>query len=191
MKIELKIVNFLAIEGKEFTISEIARKLDEYYSFVHRIIGRLVKEGVVKKRKAGMAYLCSLNFSEKALTMLKLAELEKKDELYTKNKQLKLILEDFLKPLENKLITAVLFGSYSKDVQTKESDIDILLITKDKAGIDKAVKEIYAKYGKEISAVSMTEAEFAKQEEKPVIKEIVKYHHVILGVDKFVNMLFG
>ena len=142
MKIELKIVNFLAVEGKDFTISEIARKLDEYYSFVHRIIGRLVKEGVVKKRKAGRAYLCSFNFSEKALIMLKLAELEKKDELYTKNKQLKLILEDFLKPLESKLITAVLFGSYSKCVETKESDIDILLITRNRAGIDKAVKEI-------------------------------------------------
>lgn len=191
MKLELRIVDFLAREGKEFTINEIAKQLDEYYSFVHRVISRLVKDHVVKNRKAGRAYLCSLNFSEKALAMLKLAELEKRDELYVKNKHLKLILEDFLKPLENRVISAVLFGSYSKGVQTKESDIDVLLIVNDKAGIDKAVKEIYAKYGKEISAVNMTVAGFVKQKEKPIIKEIIKYHHVISGADKFVNMVFG
>lgn len=190
MKLELRIVDFLAREGKEFTINEIAKQLDEYYSFMHRIITRLEKYEVIKKRKAGKAYLCSLNFSEKTMAMLKLAELEKRDELYAKNKHLKLILEDFLKPLESKIISAVLFGSYSKGVQTKESDIDILLIVKNKAGIDKTVKEIHAKYGKEISVVNMTEPEFAKQKEKPIIKEIIKYHHVIFGTDKFVNMVF-
>ncbi len=191
MRLELKIVGFLAIEGKEFTINEIARELDEYYSFVHRIVSSLINDGIVKKRNAGKAYLCSLNFSEKTLAMLKLAELEKRDELYVKNKQLRLVLEDFLKLLDKKIISAVLFGSYSKGVQTKESDMDILLIVKDKAGIDKAVKEIYAKYGKEISVINMTEPEFAKQKEKSIIKEIVKYHHVIYGADKFVNMVFG
>ncbi len=44
----------------------------------------------------------------------------------------------------------------------------MLLIMKDKTGIDKAVKEIHAKYG----------------------KEIVKYHHVITGADEFVNVVF-
>lgn len=190
MKIEFKLVDFLAREGKEFTINEIAERLDEYYSFVHRIVGRLAKSGVIKKRKAGKAYLCSLNFSEKALAMLTLAELEKMDELYAKNRQLKLILEDFLKPLEGKVVSAALFGSYSKGLHTKYSDIDILLITKDKSNIDKAVKEIYAKYGKEISAMDMTAREFAKQKEKPIIKEIIKYHHIIFGADKFVNMVF-
>jgi hypothetical protein len=42
-----------------------------------------------------------------------------------------------------------LFGSFSDNSFSDESDIDILLISKTKAGIDKITKEIYAKYGKE------------------------------------------
>ena len=191
MKLELKIVDFLAMEGREFTINEIANQIGDHYSFVHRIISRLAKGSVVNKRKAGNAYLCSLNFSEKTLTMLKLAELEKKDELYAKNMQLKLILDDFLKPLKNKIVSAVLFGSYSRGTQNKESDIDILLIAKNKIKIDKAVKEIYAKYGKELSVIIMRETEFKKQLEKPIIKEIIKSHHIVHGADSFVSMVFG
>jgi predicted nucleotidyltransferase len=191
MKMELRVADLLAREGKEFTINEAARQLHGHYSFVHRIVNRLEKDGVVKKRKAGKAYLCSLNFSEKAMVMLKLAELEKRDELYKRNKQLKLILEDFLKLLESKVMSAVLFGSYSKGTEMKESDIDILLIMKGRADIDKAVREIYAKYGREISAINMRESEFANQAEKPIIKEIIKDHHVIFGAEKFVDMAFG
>src|SRR3989338_1366326 len=169
MKLELRMVDLLA-KGGEFTINELARNLDEYYSLVHRIVNRLTEDGVVKKRKAGKAYLCSLNFSEKGMALLKLAELEKRDDLYAKNRKLKLILEDFLKPLESRLVSAVLFGSYSKGMETKDSDIDVLLIVKGRADIDKVVKEIYAKYGREISAVNMTEAEFVRQKGKPIIK---------------------
>ncbi len=190
MKLELKIVDFLAKEGKELTIHELSVQMDEFYSYIYRTINRLAKEGVITKRKAGKAFLCSLKFSEKALAMLKLAELEKKDDLFGKNKQLKLMLEDFMNLLKTKSMTVVLFGSYSKGAETEESDIDVLLIAKNKIEVDRAVKEIYAKYGKEISVVNMTEDEFKKQKEKPIIKEIIKSHCIIYNADKFVNMVF-
>ncbi len=36
----------------------------------------------------------------------------------------------------------------------------------------------------------MTEDEFKKQKEKPIIKEIIKSHCIIYNADKFVNMVF-
>ena len=86
-------------------------------------------------------------------------------------------------------ISIVLFGSYAKGTATKESDIDILLISKTKAGIDKITKEIYAKYGKEINPVIMTSEDFKRQKDKALIKEIIKDHYVLYGVEKFVNLV--
>ena len=188
MKLELRIVELLAKNmEKRFTMNEIAKALKEYYSFVHRIINRLAEDGVIIKNKAGKSYLCSFNIgNEKSLALMQLAEIEKKEEL---NKELRLILEDFAKSAEY-AVSIILFGSYAKGMATKESDIDVLLISKGKEGIDKIAKEIYAKYGKEINVVVMTPDEFKKQREKAIIKEIISSHYVIYGAENFVNLVF-
>ena len=194
MKIELKIVDLLARSTEQkLTINEIAKSLREYYSFVHRTVNKLSKDNVIIKEKAGKSYLCSVNLSsEKTITLIQLSEIEKRNELYNSNKELKLILEDFIKSSESVVtpISIILFGSYAKNMATKKSDIDILLITKLKKEIDKITKEIYAKYGKEISALVMTPNDFKKQKEKALIREIIKDHYVLYGVEKFVNLMF-
>ncbi len=194
MKIESKIVNLLTKDiEKRFTINEIAKELNEYYSFVHRTVIKLAKEGVIIKNKAGKSYLCSLNMeNEKTLALIKLSEIEKKEEFCNANKELKLILDDFVESaVKQKDIAAiVLFGSYAKGRETKESDIDILLITKRKSGIDKTAKDIYAKYGKEISPILLSPNDFKKQRNGAAIKEIINDHYILYGVENFVNMVF-
>jgi len=194
MKLELKIVDLLARNTeRKFTINEIAKFLEEYYSFVHRIVNKLIKDSVVTKEKAGKSYLCSINlYNEKTIILVNLSKIEKKNDLYNSNKELKIILEDFVKSAESLItpISIVLFGSYAKGTATKESDIDILLISKTKVGIDKITKEIYAKYGKEINPVIMTSEDFKRQKDKSLIKEIIKDHYVLYGVEKFVNLVF-
>ena len=194
MKLELKIVDLLARNTeRKFTINEIAKFLEEYYSFVHRIVNKLIKDSVVTKEKAGKSYLCSINlYNEKTIILVNLSKIEKKNDLYNSNKELKIILEDFVKSAESLItpISIVLFGSYAKVTATKESDIDILLISKTKTGIDKTTKEVYAKYGKEINAIVMTSEDFKRQKDKALIKEVIKDHYVLYGVEKFVNLVF-
>ena len=194
MKLELKIIDLLARNReKKFTIREIALSLKEFYSFVHRIVNTLAKQNILIKEKAGKAYLCSLNTqNEKARALLQLSELERKDELYAFYKELKLILEDFVVSLREVIhpTCIILFGSYAKGSATKESDIDILLITESKSGIDKVIRDIYAKYGKEIHTISMTKVDFQKQKENALIKEIIKDHYTLLGAEIFVNLVF-
>ncbi|MFH1072063.1 MAG: nucleotidyltransferase domain-containing protein [Nanoarchaeota archaeon] len=194
MKIELKIVDLLARNpDKRFTINEISKFTEEYYSFVHRTVSRLTKDEVITKARAGKAYLCSLNLdNEKTLTLIQLSELEKKSELYTKNKELKLILEDFIQSVKTNLntLSVVLFGSYSKGTATKESDIDIMLIGKNNMSTEKIAKEIYAKYGKELNPIIMTPGDFKKQKDKTIIKEVISNHHILYGVEDFVRQVF-
>lgn len=191
MELKLKIVRFLSRNlGTTSTINKIATSIDEYYSFVHRIMGKLIKEEIVLKAKAGKSYLCSLNLgNEKTMTLLQLSEIESRDEFYNKNKELKLILEDFVESAEN-VIAIVLFGSYAKGEATKESDIDILIVAERKFNVDKPAKEIYAKYGKEINAVVMSPEEFKKQRDKAIIKEIISNHYVLHGAGNFVKLVF-
>jgi len=193
MKLELKIVDLLARNTeRKFTINEIAKSLNEYYSFVHRTVNKLIKDSVVTKEKAGKAYLCSINLgTEKTIALINLSEIEKKKDFYNSNKEIKIILEDFLKSIELTInpISIVLFGSYTKGRARKESDIDILMISKTKAGIDKITREVYAKYGKEINVIVMTSEDFRKQKNKVIIKEVIKDHYILYGVEKFVNLM--
>lgn len=194
MKLELKIVDLLARNTeRKFTINEIAKSLKEYYSFVHRTVNKLIKDGVITKEKAGKSYLCFVNLeNEKTIALIQLSEIEKKIEFYGSNKELKLILEDFIKSAKSTVnpVSILLFGSYVKGTATKESDIDILLISTSKTGIDKITKEVYAKFGKEINAIAMTPEDFKKQKDEALIKEIIKDHNVLYGVEKFVNLVF-
>lgn len=190
----MKTVDLLARNlEKSFTINKIAKSLDEYYSLVHRTVQQLSRDGVLKKDRVGNSHICSLNLeNEKALTLVKLSEIERREEFNSKNRELKLILEDFVKSLEpqhGRIVTIVLFGSYAKGTATKGSDLDILLVVSEKIGIDKITREIYSKYGKEIMPMVMTRTDFKSQKDKPVIKEIIENHYVLYGVENFVNMV--
>ncbi len=194
MKLELKIVDLLARNSeRRFTINEIAKSLEEYYSFVHRTVNRLAKDDTITIEKAGKSYLCSINLrAEKTVVLIQLSEIEKKNEFYSANKELKIILEDFVRSaasIVNK-ISIVLFGSYAKGTATRKSDLDILLISKTELGIDKITKELYAKYGKEINAILMNSNDLRKQKDKTLIKEVIKDHYVLYGVEKFVDLVF-
>ena len=194
MRLELKIVGLLAGHAeKKFTINEIAKSLGEHYSLVHRTVNRLAEDNVVVKTKVGKSHLCMLNLeNEKTSVLMELNEISKRENFYSEKKELKLILGDFVKSIESKdIATIVLFGSYAKGTETEGSDIDILLIGRGDAGVDRITKEMYAKYGKEISPVVMKWEDFKKQRDKPVIKELTKNHYVLHGVKNFVELVFG
>jgi predicted nucleotidyltransferase len=193
MRVELKIIDLLMRNvEKKFTVNEIAKALNAYYSHVYKSVNKLAKEGVVIKEKVGKSHLCSLNFdNEKTIALIQLDEIERRNDFYNLKKEIKIILEDFVKAIRpSNPLTIVLFGSYAKNIATKESDIDILVIGKNLAKIDIITKEIYSKYDKEINVVMMSAREFKKQKSKAIIKEIIKNHYVLYGVEKFVDLIF-
>ena len=89
---------------KKFTINGMAKILNETYSFVNRVVNRLIKDKVIIKEKVGKAYLCSLNLrNDKTIALLHLNEVNQKEEFYKRNREIKLILDDFLEKLKEKL----------------------------------------------------------------------------------------
>jgi len=187
MKLELKIVDLLnRNKEKEFTINEVAKSLDQHYSFVHRIIERLSEDNIIIKKKIGKSYACSLNMgNEKTTALLSLAEIERKEAFYQKNREIKLILENFIDLIKKETYSVILFGSYAKGTAVRDSDLDILIIVKNKILINKVIRELYAKYGKEINVIMLTLEEFAQQMDKEFVKEIIRNHYILYGTEIF------
>jgi len=126
--------------------------------------------------------------------LMALNEIEKTKDFYEDNKNLKIILDDFTRAVElqfKNVLSIVLFGSYAKGTATKASDIDILLIKgKGNIKIEKLTREIYAKYGKEISPIVISQQDFRKQRSEAIVHEIIKNHYVLYGAENFISMVF-
>ncbi len=136
MKLELRIVDLLVkSRGKQLSINYIAKNLDEFYSHVYRTVEKLAKEGVIVRTRAGKSLLCSLNRrSERTFALLELAEIEKRDEFLKRNKELKIMLNDFVESMESGgagLQSVVVFGSYAKGNAARGSDVDVLVVAEE------------------------------------------------------------
>ena len=102
-----------------------------------------------------------------------LNEVVRTEEFYSRNREIKIIMEDFIAELKARfkqgLVSIAIFGSYAKGTATKESDIDILVIC-EKKEVSDIIRKIHAKYGREAMPVIITQSEFKGQKEKPIIK---------------------
>ena len=151
----------------------------------------MIAENLILKEKIGHSLLCKLNTeNDKTKVLISLNEVNKKQEFLNKNKELKLITDEILSKIKNKVISAAIFGSYAKNTQTKESDIDLFILAKKSFDTAELVKNIYAKYGKEVSLLIITEKQLTNQKNKPIIKEILKYHIILTGFENFINLMF-
>ena len=190
MRLQLKIINLLA-NKKTFTINQIAIQLNESYSFVNRTVTKMTAENLILKEKIGHSFLCKLNTkNDKTRILMSLNEVNRKQEFLNKNKELKLIADEILSKIKSKVISAAIFGSYTKNAQTKGSDIDLFIFAKKSFDTTELVKDIHAKYGKEVSPIVITEKQLKNQKNKPIIKEIFKYHIILIGFEDFVNLMF-
>ncbi len=193
--IETKIIGLLYCnQGRDFTINEIAKQLKVAYSFVNRIVNRLVQDKTIKTRRIGNACACSFDSkNDMAIAMAYLSEVQNKEELYKKNSQMKFMLEEFSGRVRSKyneeIISIALFGSYVKGNAAKDSDVDLLVICKKKINVSRIAHDVSAIYGKEINAMTFTMEEIIKQKDKPVIIEIAKNHITCLGFREFSDMI--
>lgn len=103
------------------------------------------------------------------------------------NPQLKQEIQTFLdevQKLEIKLDTVVLFGSFAKQTQHAESDIDLALFS-DQFGQDEIqelmnLKKIAWRVSERLSPIPLNSA-YLKQNLHPLIGEFKKYGQVIYG----------
>lgn len=192
MNVKLEIILLLwKNPDRTFTINEIAKEISGSYSYINRVVLQLIEEKIILKKTVGHAFLCSLNKdSEKTKALLLLAEISKKEEYLVKHKNLQLLFQDLLKELSKTVVSVVLFGSYAKETFTKESDIDLLIITTVKEDLAPVLRKMQKLHGKQLSPLLFTVEEFQQRKNETVIKEIIKNHIIIQGAEQFLREVY-
>lgn len=87
-----------------------------------------------------------------------------------------------------------IFGSYAKGTETRNSDLDILLIvpTKDKVNyFEAALEKMYTKVKKDVIIVTTQEfiEMIKKSSEFNVGNEAKKYHILLYGAEQWYNLI--
>jgi len=141
-----------------FTIDVIKDKISKQgdvknYATVYRKVESLVNQGILTKSMYGMASQIRINLDNaKTISILSLIETKKHARFLNKLKgtlftSINEIIKDTSKLSE--FICVIIFGSYAKGRQTKDSDLDMLVIY----GLPSLIKlsqEQYAKYNEDI-----------------------------------------
>ena len=184
MQTEIKIIKSLIV-NKESTIRELAKQIKADYRITHIALQRLIKKDIVRVRTIGKSKLCSLN-REHFSSDIYNAEDERKSELL-KNKDIDQLLKQILYKIKTGFFSLLLFGSYAKKTQTKNSDIDLIFIFKD-AGFEDKVKEILSLIPLKTHSLVFSEEEFIRMKdskEPNVIKEALEKYVILYNIEGF------
>ncbi len=165
-------------------VREIARILRQNAAKTSKLLSELISIGVIKYKESGRSKIMALNFNEPLLSsFILLSETYKKIKFMEKND----IFKEFIRQVEriDHIHTLSIFGSYARGGQTKESDLDMLVVT------DGRCKEDLPSYilPVKIHEIRMEYSIFCDAIEKgePLLKEVMENHVLIKGLDLFIE----
>ena len=186
MKTQIKIIKYL-LENKErhISIRKISKKLKIDYKNTYEVVKRLAEGNTVKIEKIGKSNIISLN--KKLTPLIFEAEAERRN-LLLKNKNLK-ILCNKLSSLQFPLI-ALIFGSYAKRTNTKNSDIDLMIISE--SNREKQIEQTISVLPLDIHVSFFTPEEFTsmlKSREFTVVSEVIKNNIILIGIEDYYRLI--
>lgn len=186
MNIKQKILKFL-IENKEraFSMYGISRALKIDYKLIYINTKKLEKEKSIEVEDLKSQKRCSFkdNFNEEVF----IVEYERRN-AFLKKKEFKAIY-DKLKVV-NKQFILLLFGSHANGTATKNSDIDLLLISNQKDV--KAIEEKLELLPLKIHLTPITYESFVgmiKTKEQTVVSEAIKNNIIFFGIEDYYRLL--
>ena len=183
-----QILAFLLDNKKEeLTIRAIAQKTSIDYKTTHTIIKDLSKQGIIDTKKVGQTVLCKTNnsFDENIF----IAETMRKEKIL-KNKDIK-VIHKYIAETKSIFFVLLIFGSYTSGKNTKNSDIDLLLIADDKNTIE-SINNKLKLLPKEIHLVNFSTKEFVsmlKTTDFNVGIEAANNNVILFGIEDYYRIL--
>ncbi|MBI4140062.1 nucleotidyltransferase domain-containing protein [Candidatus Woesearchaeota archaeon] len=186
------IVKFLMEQkNEELNIRTISERIKMDYKTVYSIIKRLEKMSVVKIELFGRSKRVILNNTIHPSIFE--AEFERKNDVL-KDKNLAVMLSNFRRGLRSKMYILLLFGSYAKRTQTKNSDIDLLFICPNGSGqvFEKDVHRISQSMHLPLHTLVFSESQFIEMihsRESNVGQEVLNNNVILYGVEQYYEMI--
>lgn len=180
-KSQIKILRLLIHnENQEYYLDEIARLTGVSCGTIYPALKELLETRIIIQRKIGRSPLYKINKSHLLFQKIKeLIDFEKKSLIS--------VAEEFVSSLPKKTVTAViLFGSVARGKFTEKSDIDILLIYKNKkegGKVEKIIDILLDKYDVHVVPLFLTN--------KEVQERIKKFDNLITTIINEGKLIYG
>src|SRR3989338_6530250 len=184
MRNDVTIIKFL-IEHKneELNIRTFSKQIHMDYKNIHSILKRLETISLIKVELFGKSKRVTLNNTIHPLLFE--AEFERRKDVL-KDKNIAVMLNSFKRGLKSKMYVLLLFGSYAKKTQMKNSDIDLLFICPDgmEQTFEKDIHRISQSMHLPLHTLFFSESQFiemAYSRESNVGQEALKNNIILYG----------
>lgn len=180
--VDLRILSlFTKSYNKEYYIREVEKLLGISSRTALVTLAKLEKKGILESKIRGKIKTYSIKKSGLSREYFVLTEQYKKIQFLEKNHLIKEVLEkaeDYMQGI------VIVFGSYAKGLQKKDSDLDIFIVGKHD---EDRIKEVGKKYGIDINIKCYPMKIFEKEINTDILlKEVIENHIIIKGVEGFV-----
>ncbi|MBU1862214.1 MAG: nucleotidyltransferase domain-containing protein [Candidatus Omnitrophica bacterium] len=184
---KIKILRLLFIDNDEHTGRGIAKNIHMSASATYTTLQEMKDEGLLSVRKKGNAILYKLQEDSHIVKKLLRPLFKKEKSLYD---DLMSLVKKYLLTQKKDIVSIALFGSAAQGKETSRSDIDIVIIVKNKRGKEKTDKMtdqlsivLAKKFSAAISPYILTMAEIKEKhlKKQPLIKAILESNRLIYG----------
>lgn len=184
--LEGTIISAFFPEAEEMTIKEIRERVNYSYERVNSALKSLAEKKIVIEELKGKTLVYSLNLQNLyAEAGFGSYMLEREIEFIKKHKT----VYNAIKEIENNpyVWAVLLFGSYSKGIETKQSDIDLICLSNKKKETEHFVKSLKYKYNVNFAPVVLPLHEFPNiKKDNFVLWNDLKMHGIVFkGGDYF------
>ena len=186
---ELKILSSFFPEGKEITLKIIQKRSKLSYEPVHRILKQLAGKKLLFEKKFGKTLVYNLEFDKEEhklafyhyMTERVIAFSKKHNKVFRAIKELERELFDII----------ILFGSYSKGTETKNSDVDLMIVT-DEKNKENEVYGLKHVYNLNFAPAFVKKQEFPKikKENNILWKSLKNFSIVFKGIDLYYYWMY-
>lgn len=155
---------------REFTEREIARQIDMSQNTVNIALQDLTKTNIFLYRKIGKANVYSVNKKSILFSFLQ--------NIFTRERKIREVLIKRIGDATSPLISCILFGSFAQNSERHDSDLDLLVIAKDKrkakVRLDELEQDLLREYNIPLSVVLLTPKELINKWNTPYMKQVRK-----------------
>ena len=174
-KLKIKVIRTLyRFKERSFTLRELSKFSNITHQGLLKVLEDLSGMNLVKLERISKSTLIKLNRNSFLLNVLKIYDIENN----TLNELVKTIKKHYIN--KDSFNTVALFGSIVKNEERFNSDIDLLIITKNKElankVTDKCNGEVIKKFGNVIMPYILTKDEFRKSN---IRKDVIDNHILI------------
>ena len=175
--IKTRLLRVLSKTRGTYTGRELARLVGYSHTHTNSALAELEINGLVIRRKAGNSYLYSLN--EDSVLLSRIID----PAFRIEQGLLQDLANAFFERLGRDLMSIVLFGSVARGEEEEDSDIDLVLVVRNDADLDKLEEKVSEvsldlaiSYGSPISSILVTQSEYTakKLRKRAFWRDVVK-----------------